>query len=268
MMCLGALAMVRHASVAVDAANEQAQYLAKNLPDVLTKPSQDLALIAGTNIDEFSKAIDQRIKDCSEEAASMVDEVVDNSALLKFVATTAKRCSDSRKTVFTKVPSGNLTSPAGVKGSPVVQLFVGMHRRLSGIFFSDEIPEAVPTGAPVAGASYLHRVRPVTHRGCSALWTCGTPKALQGEARRKRNHFHQSPRLCWQDSILALDTASMPYDDVSRSTSNGAARIGGCGRRQRAGAVPGQELASCLNKAVTGLGFNSRDEHRRVLKGN
>nr|XP_054925430.1 uncharacterized protein LOC126529170 [Dermacentor andersoni] len=62
MMCLGALAMMRHASMALDAAAEQQRYLAKNLPVILTKPSQDLALIAGENIDEFSKAIDQRIK--------------------------------------------------------------------------------------------------------------------------------------------------------------------------------------------------------------
>nr|XP_054925823.1 uncharacterized protein LOC129384397 [Dermacentor andersoni] len=62
MMCLGALAMMRHASVALDAAAEQQRYLAKNLPVILTKPSQGLALIAGANIDEFSKAIDQRIK--------------------------------------------------------------------------------------------------------------------------------------------------------------------------------------------------------------
>nr|XP_054925429.1 uncharacterized protein LOC129380246 isoform X2 [Dermacentor andersoni] len=94
MTFLGALFTMRHSPVALDAAKEQAWYMAKNLPAVSRKPSGDLAFIAGTNINEFSKAIDRRIKDCSEEAASTVDSVVSKSALLNFVATTAKRLAE------------------------------------------------------------------------------------------------------------------------------------------------------------------------------
>ncbi|XP_072145952.1 uncharacterized protein [Dermacentor andersoni] len=91
MMSAGALVTVRHAPVALDAAKDHERYLANNLPAVLEKSSHDLAVIAGTNINEFSNAIDRRTKDCSEEAASTVDSVVSKSALLNFVATTAKR---------------------------------------------------------------------------------------------------------------------------------------------------------------------------------
>ncbi|XP_070379854.1 uncharacterized protein [Dermacentor albipictus] len=55
-------------------------------------------------------------------------------------------CADSRTTVFTKVPPANVTNPAEVTGSAVVRLFVGMHRILSGVLFSGDMPEAANKG--------------------------------------------------------------------------------------------------------------------------
>ncbi|XP_075534706.1 uncharacterized protein LOC142569087 isoform X2 [Dermacentor variabilis] len=155
----------------------------------------------------------------------------------------ALSCNKTETMAFTELlPPLKLSSRNGTQVTATQRLFPWLHSAFGAILTSREIPRAikeegrmkpdlerdlssrllacvrctscpaVPAGGAVAGAGYLRRVCPVTHRGCSALWTGGTPKALQGEARRKRNHFHQSPRLCWQDNILYLDTASMPYD--------------------------------------------------------
>nr|XP_054925628.1 uncharacterized protein LOC129384329 [Dermacentor andersoni] len=61
-------------------------------------------------------------------------------------AADADTCSDPRTLVFTKVPAANPTSRAEVTRSAVVQLFVGMHRILSGMLFSGDMPEAANKG--------------------------------------------------------------------------------------------------------------------------
>ncbi|KAH6943541.1 hypothetical protein HPB50_024314 [Hyalomma asiaticum] len=91
-MALGALLTKHHASEALDSATKQAQFLADTIPAVLHKPINDIGLIMGPNLNNFSAALDDRLQVCSEEGRSALD-VLAKDPLLEFATTAADRLS-------------------------------------------------------------------------------------------------------------------------------------------------------------------------------
>ncbi|XP_075559812.1 uncharacterized protein LOC142591371 [Dermacentor variabilis] len=96
-MSIGALLTVQHVTVAQDAATKQGHFLADTMAEVSQNLINDLYIVSGPNIAELSKALDQRLRDCSNEVASTIDHVVANDGLLKFTATAAERLMKIKK---------------------------------------------------------------------------------------------------------------------------------------------------------------------------
>ncbi|KAL1463985.1 hypothetical protein MTO96_043080, partial [Rhipicephalus appendiculatus] len=61
-MALGALLTKGHASVALDNAQKQLQYIVHTMPGVLQTPLNDMGIIVGPNFKQFSTVLDERLK--------------------------------------------------------------------------------------------------------------------------------------------------------------------------------------------------------------